>query len=281
VDSLVGLAVTKQLLGCDDDAWAAMQDLLDFVWESNNPSYLTIARSCQARLALLQGDILTARGWIDAADWESSERVLFFWLEIPHLTQSKLLIAESTEAGLATAAEELASLRQLAEDTNNTGQLIEILVLQARLYQKQGRIKEALAALRKALSLAAPGGWLRPFIEAGSDLSELYLRLSPAAGSTVFLEKIKSELAPLSDQKKSQGKQAVVTVALEEDLTFREREVLALLAKHMSNIEIAAQLVISPNTVKRHTTSLYRKLNVRNRRQAVVKARQLRLLPLD
>ncbi len=280
VDSLVGLAVTRQLLGRYDDARAAVQDLLDLAWESKNASYLTIARSCQARLALLQGDTSAARGWINATDLGASEQNLFFWLEIPHLTESKLLIAESTEASLATATEELANLRQLAEGSNNIGQLIEILVLQVRLYRKQERTKEALDVLGKALSLAAPGGWLRPFVEAGPEITELYLRLSPKGGVGSFLEKIRRMMLLSDDQKRSPGRQADGAYALEETLTFREREVLGLLAAEMSNQEIAAELVISPNTVKRHAGSVYRKLDVGNRRQAVIKAKRLGLLPL-
>jgi LuxR family maltose regulon positive regulatory protein len=158
--------------------------------------------------------------------------------------------------------------------------LIEILVLQARLYQQQKRMNKALGMLEKALLLAAPGGWLRPFVEAGSEIAELYFRLSPKGGTGSFLEKIIGTMVLSDDQKRRQGRQADGANALEETLTFREREVLGLLAAEMSNREIAAELVISPNTVKRHAGSLYRKLDVRSRRQAVVKARRLGLLPM-
>jgi DNA-binding NarL/FixJ family response regulator len=61
-------------------------------------------------------------------------------------------------------------------------------------------------------------------------------------------------------------------------LTGREREVLGLLASGATNREIAGSLYLSPHTVKEYTSSLYRKLAVRNRAEAVVRAQRLGLL---
>lgn len=62
-------------------------------------------------------------------------------------------------------------------------------------------------------------------------------------------------------------------------ITPREHEVLELLARGHSNREIAETLFVSPNTVKSHLSSLYAKLEVSRRTQAVRKARSLRLIP--
>ena len=58
-------------------------------------------------------------------------------------------------------------------------------------------------------------------------------------------------------------------------LSEREREVLVLMASGATNREIAAELYLSPHTVKEHTSALYRKLEVRNRAEAVQRAERL------
>ena len=64
----------------------------------------------------------------------------------------------------------------------------------------------------------------------------------------------------------------------EINLTSREREVLASVARGATNREIAAELHLSPHTVKEHTSALYKKLDVRNRAEAVQRAQRLGLL---
>jgi two-component system response regulator DesR len=61
-------------------------------------------------------------------------------------------------------------------------------------------------------------------------------------------------------------------------LTDREREVLELMASGATNREIAGSLYLSPNTVKEHTSGLFRKLGVRNRTEAVQRAQRMGLL---
>jgi LuxR family maltose regulon positive regulatory protein len=58
-------------------------------------------------------------------------------------------------------------------------------------------------------------------------------------------------------------------------------EVLSLLAQRLSNKEIARTLIISTETVKRHTSNIYQKLHVKSRRQAVDRAYTLNILVED
>jgi two-component system, NarL family, response regulator DevR len=61
----------------------------------------------------------------------------------------------------------------------------------------------------------------------------------------------------------------------DSELTPREREVMGLIAEGLSNRQIAARLVISEKTVKNHICSIYQRIGVEGRREAVSRWRQL------
>lgn len=67
----------------------------------------------------------------------------------------------------------------------------------------------------------------------------------------------------------------------DDRLTYREMEVLQLIAQGMSNAEIAGQLFLSEKTVKNHLTSIFRKLNVSDRTQAALYAVKHKIVSLD
>lgn len=62
-------------------------------------------------------------------------------------------------------------------------------------------------------------------------------------------------------------------------ITDREHEVLRLLASGRSNKEIAGRLNVSPNTVKTHVARLFQKLEAQRRTEAILRARELQLIP--
>jgi LuxR family maltose regulon positive regulatory protein len=66
-----------------------------------------------------------------------------------------------------------------------------------------------------------------------------------------------------------------------EPLSNRELDVLQLIAQGLSNQEIAQELVLSLSTVKWHSSNIYGKLGVKNRTQAVAKARRLGIVDAD
>jgi DNA-binding CsgD family transcriptional regulator len=62
------------------------------------------------------------------------------------------------------------------------------------------------------------------------------------------------------------------------NLSKRELEVLQLMAKGLSNAEIAEQLFVSLNTIKTHSSKIFEKLEVKRRTQAVEKSKQLNII---
>jgi LuxR family maltose regulon positive regulatory protein len=72
---------------------------------------------------------------------------------------------------------------------------------------------------------------------------------------------------------------AAAAAGVPDPLTSRERQVLALLAQGRANRDIAAELVVTPDTVKRHVSHILAKLGAVNRTEAVARARELNLIP--
>ncbi len=273
VDALAGLALTYQALRRLQDVEKTLQTFLEFTRTTRDPADVAVARSCQAHAALLQGDRQVAMQWLQTADLSTDGGVMFFWLETPRVTQCRALIAQGTHDSLQKAKTRLTEHRRMAENTHNIRQLIDLLALEALLYEKQAQTEQALTLLQRALTLARPGGWIRPFVELGPDMAMLLNELAKQIETRDFVAHILRSFsatrpASLPDQ-----------TVLFEPLTDREIDVLTLLARRYSNKEIAAELFIAPTTVKRHASNIYQKLGVKNRRQAVEKAIALGILP--
>ena len=131
-----------------------------------------------------------------------------------------------------------------------------------------GRMDVASQSLEQALALAATEGYRRPFVS-GFPLRRLLERhLARPTAQGPLVAELLDALAQGGD----------APPGLLEPLSERERAVLRLLPALLSNPEIAGELFVSVNTVKTHIKTIYRKLDVTSRRDAVVRARELRLI---
>ncbi|MCB0223730.1 MAG: hypothetical protein KDI02_08575, partial [Anaerolineae bacterium] len=285
IDSLAGLALTYQALGQIASAEATLALLFEFARETNIPPYITVAYSCQTRLALLQGDTAHALRWLQTADLSTDAGIMFYWIEIPRITRCRVLIALGTEASLQEAVGLLEGYRQQNEAQHNTRQLIDILFLQALAYHKQGQFDKPLALLDRAVNLGRPGGFICPFLQTGIELIPYFEKLRSQGVAPDYIAQLLKALengnrATIINEA-SQEKPHSLPPSLQpliDPLTDRELEILALLAKRYAYKEIAHKLVIAPATVKSHAAHIYQKLDVNRRNQAVAKARALGLL---
>ncbi len=150
-------------------------------------------------------------------------------------------------------------------------QVIEVLVLQALIFQGRKEPDQALAALKKAISLARPEKYIRTFVDEGEPM----VRLLHLARS----RQLEAEYAAglLAVMEESPGVTQPLTQNLVEPLTVREIEVLKLIEAGCSNQEIAEKLVISFTTVKRHISNIYTKLDAKSRTQAIAIGKELKL----
>jgi ATP/maltotriose-dependent transcriptional regulator MalT len=237
--------------------------------------------SLRAQLELLQGKAERAYLWADAYSIPVPARLLN-WLQDPHMAKAQILLARGTDADVQLALDILDALHEIAQRTFSTRFQIEVLALRALALDMQGKAVEALAALRQAVDLSLPGGFIRVFVDLGPHMQTLLTRF---AGQDLAADTVRRILAAFPEHQRTlETGDAVSTrrahgAELIEPLTGRELDVLMLLRERLSNKEIAQRLVISTMTVKRHTINLYGKLGVHRRWDAVVKAEAVNILP--
>ncbi|HET9999530.1 MAG TPA: LuxR C-terminal-related transcriptional regulator [Ktedonobacteraceae bacterium] len=248
----------------------------------------------KTRVWVAQGRVDEAFDWAREHDLSVSDDLSYLH-EFEHITLARALLARSksdrTEHSIHDAMELLERLLHAAEEGERTGSIIEILMLQALAHQMQGDISAALVPLERALSLAEPEGYVRIFVDEGLPMAVLLAKLHEHARkrpravlTNVPLAYIERLLARLRGEQVQEGISPATPSApapaqsLLDPLTERELEVLRLIAAGLSNRAIAARLVLALSTVKSYVNTIYGKLQVESRTQAVARARVLHLL---
>jgi len=237
--------------------------------------YLTGELSWEwARLSLNAGDLDTAREKLHILKkmWEITQHanLLLAW----GLLLPRLLCAEGRYREALEALDE--SIHR-SRAMNSHGELIRLLALQAVALEAMGEYVLARAALNEALGWGAPQGYIWRWLDAGPRLGPLLrdLRIdgdTPQAWHAYLdslFEAFQAAFGEAAGPKP--GK-------LLDPLTPRELDIMRLISKGYSNPEIASELVVTLNTIKKHTSNIYSKLGVRSRTQAIARAQQMNLL---
>jgi LuxR family maltose regulon positive regulatory protein len=190
IDAMAGLAITRQFMGEPDEADETMRLAQEYAQWTKDPGHLKIVHSCQARLALLRGDLDLASGWQRSLSKMPGNLMILFFLETPAITECRVLIAIGSDASLKEATERIEGLLQKSKAWYNTCQILDIMVLQVMASHRQGRLEDALDVLEQAVAMAAPGGSIRPFVELGSPMADLLKRLVAKNVAVEFIEEL-------------------------------------------------------------------------------------------
>jgi LuxR family maltose regulon positive regulatory protein len=210
----------------------------------------------RARQRIAAGQVAAARQELDRRAPAGDG----YLAEYDRISRVRLLLAE----GRGDAArDEIDSLLGPAEAGGRRGAVIELLILRARA----GRGAGALDDLGRAVELAHDEGYVRVFADEGAGMDRLLGELAVRDGDTPYLRRLR-------DTASGARRPAAST----EGLSSRELEVLRLLATDLSGPEISRHLVVSLNTLRTHTKSIYAKLAATSRREAITRAVELGLL---
>jgi LuxR family maltose regulon positive regulatory protein len=250
-----------------------IENLIAQSLESRATSQIPNIHALRARLALASGDTATATDW--AQEFELGTITAGYEILVPALLAARILLhSEQTEAQAKVEAI-LQEHQNFYESTNNKRFLIETLALRAMQCAATGDDKSAEPLLRRAVTLAKPGGFVRVFVDLGPDIIPLLNRLQLDEQQLKYVGTIlagfQSEVEEQQSDKPA-GARFQDTAGLSEALSKREQEVLELLALRLTNKEIGERLFIAPETVKRHAHNIFEKLNVSSRQAARAKA---------
>ena len=233
----------------------------------HSPHWAIQVRFDLARVWLAQGNL-------ERPSQRIQKRGLNIKDEIPYQRESEyiLLLRVLIARGDHEAAINLSNrLLQQAETTGQMRLVIEALILQALALQGMKETEQALAALERALALAQPEGYVRSFLDEGEAMTRLLCQAQARKSGGSYAAVLLSQISQTS------GMIQPSMQLLAEPLTAREVEVLKLIKSGCSNQDIAAQLVISLPTVKRHISNIYTKLGVESRTQAVAIGKELKI----
>jgi LuxR family maltose regulon positive regulatory protein len=243
------------------------------------PHYAARVAAWEARIRLGEGDVAAATRWAETSGMTVDDAVGFPEYEL-YLALAETCVAEAGQhpgRSLQDGLRLLDRLEELAEAVGATGYAIETMALQAVALEANGQAERALAVLERLLQRARPPGYTRVFLDRGAGMRKLLRR---AAARGVLLHHVRDLVVTLERElaSRAETQAAPAPVALEDPLTERETEVLQLLVSDLSSRGMAEELFISVNTLRSHLRSIYGKLGVHSRYQAVARAKELGLL---
>ncbi|QQS35930.1 MAG: AAA family ATPase [Ignavibacteriales bacterium] len=267
--SLLQLAYIKQVQGNTKEAKAYLNKS-ESVGQINTIYLREITvESFRTRVLLLQKNFKSTISWIERFRKDPMTNAGLF-------SQAKLIIARTYIAlgDNDTALLLLSELKDSSENFGATGWLIEALILESIAFDAEGETDRAIDSLKKSLALAESENYMRMYIDHGKSMTELLetvLAIYPddesfSAGYVTLL------INEMNKENSSNG------LSDQEPLSDREIEVLRLLSAGFSNKAIAEKLFVAIGTIKKHTHSIYQKLDVDSRTKAIKKARDLNII---
>jgi LuxR family transcriptional regulator, maltose regulon positive regulatory protein len=236
----------------------------------------TFVNVFRARGSLLQGNLSQALQWMRVYQADKTAGMFFTLREMANLVMMRANLLQGQDV-----SGELAELMPEFERRERVTPHIESLVLRAYALQNNGKPQEAGHSLNQALNLGVKGGYVRIFADEGKALLDLLekhrdrLTVPPAyLENLLTIMRREAGSTPLAPS----GPATAPDVASRSEglisLTRRELDVLRLLAEGKTNQEIADDLVLALNTVKKHVANILGKLGVANRTQAVMVAKE-------
>ncbi|MFD2614259.1 LuxR C-terminal-related transcriptional regulator [Paenibacillus gansuensis] len=261
----------QQAQGNTDRASLLMEQLKSQIDSPDRALFMQKIEAEQAVLSLKQGFLAKAQDWLQRCGLAHTDEVTLH-RAAEYMALARVLAASEQEEDALPVLERLYCLYDKDDRLRDR---IQVLLLQSVTLQRLGRTEAALQTLEIALQMAEPQGYIRSFTDEGSVMDQLLSAFWQGSRiqsrSSVSPDYVKNLLQAfrLASEEERAGKDL---------LTEQETKVLLLTADGLSNKEIALHLYITSETVKFHLKNVYRKMNVKNRVQALQRAKEFRII---
>ncbi len=258
--SLASLGWLTQARGNFDEALRFIEQASELGRTLHLPLSFGVFTSFQIFIWVRQGNLAAASAWADDyarnLDPHALNPLDILRLELPRVRLAEERFDEALEA--------LHQIQAEAAPAGHGRLFAWSLLLEAEARQARGDLNAALAALNQVLEIGEREGYLRMFLDEGEPMRALLEQVTGLYRP--YARRLLLHFGPKPE------------LALVEPLSDRELEVLQLIYSGLSNQEIAEKLVVAISTVKKHINSLYGKLGVQSRTQALARARELNLV---
>jgi DNA-binding NarL/FixJ family response regulator len=231
-------------------------------------------RNAPGQISAVQGSLPKREATSPWINWQAALYVFVLGASclvlVPLTSLWWIVLVLGTVVPLALTVLERSDLR-LGRPDDKKGKERELLEALA----EQGEITPTTAAMRTSLTVSEASKMLDALAGKG------YLKLRAEDGVMTYALRGRDRTpAPgkVSASPDLTSQNNTDSTRLEDPLSERELEVLALLASGRTNAEIAKELFVAVGTVKSHVNNIYRKLDAGNRTEAVTQARELKLL---
>jgi LuxR family maltose regulon positive regulatory protein len=255
------LARLKLAQGDAAGAIAILAEADQFVRQHNFVDRMPEVVAAQVLTLLHQGDLAAA------ADLAEKH-------ELP-ISQARVHLAlGETSAALAV----LGPLRQQADAKGWEDERLKVMVLQAVALHAHGEKEQAVQLLGDTLAMAEPGGFIRTFVDEGTQMARLLYEAQSRGIAPDYIRRLLAAFPVAESEQTTSSQMRYPESELVEPLSKRELEVLRLLTTELSGPEIAQELMVELSTFRYHTKNIYTKLNENSRRAAVRRAEELNLI---
>ena len=182
----------------------------------------------------------------------------------------------------------LEKLMRSAEARGRTGEAIRTMLLRAFVLSDRSAgdrscagAEQAMPLIQRAIALAEPEGYVRVFIDEDARIEKMVRQAVGRVAASTWSRALLAGFSARTGGRPAAegGGTGAAPSAQAEALSDRESEVLRLLNGEQSRGQIARMLYVSENTIRSHLKSIYGKLGVHSRHEALTRAAELKLLP--